>query len=205
MQYRDQSRTISVHATRVILTVPFSAMAAIAIQPPLAAAKARAIAELPYFPAVRFLLQMRTRFWENEGLSGTARTDDPAELWDATYDIPEDAGILGVTAGGAIGEQLKPLTEAQALKAGTDLATRTFPGAGRAFQRGTVMRWSNDPWARGAFAVFRPGQMTTLAAALARPDDRIHFAGEHTSAWNGWMEGAIESGERAAAEVVSSG
>ena len=128
-----------------------------------------------------------------------------AELSDATHDLPEDAGILGVTAGGSIGVQLKPMTEGQALKVGTDLATRIFPGTARAFQRGAVMRWSNDPWARGAFAVFRPGQMTALAPVLARPDDRIHFAGEHTSEWNGWMEGAIESGERAAEEVLRSG
>ena len=147
---------------------------------------------------------MRSRFWEDAGLSGAARTDDPAEFWDCTYDLPQDAGILGITAGGALGQQLAGMTEAQALKAGSDLAARTFPPAARAFQRGVVMRWALDPFARGAFAVFHPGQMTALTPALARRDDRIHFAGEHTSPWTGWMQGALESGERAAREVLES-
>jgi monoamine oxidase len=44
--------------------------------------------------------------------------------------------------------------------------------------------------------------MTAMMPAIARPEDGIHFAGEHTSAWTGWMEGALESGERAAREVL---
>jgi monoamine oxidase len=43
--------------------------------------------------------------------------------------------------------------------------------------------------------------LTTLLAAAQQPEGLIHFAGEHTSAWHGWMNGALESGNRAAAEV----
>jgi monoamine oxidase len=45
--------------------------------------------------------------------------------------------------------------------------------------------------------------MSAMAPDIARPEGRVHFAGEHTSAWMGWMEGAIESGERAAREVLA--
>jgi monoamine oxidase len=52
--------------------------------------------------------------------------------------------------------------------------------------------------------VFKPGEMSTLMPAMARPENGIHFAGEHTSSWTGWMEGALQSGERAAGEVLNS-
>jgi monoamine oxidase len=44
--------------------------------------------------------------------------------------------------------------------------------------------------------------MSTMMPDIARPEGRVHFAGEHTSSWMGWMQGALESGERAAAEVL---
>ena len=66
-----------------------------------------------------------------------------------------------------------------------------------------MYRWVRDPWSRGAFAVFHPGQMTTMMPDIARPEGRVHFAGEHTSSWMGWMQGALESGERAAREVLT--
>ena len=59
-----------------------------------------------------------------------------------------------------------------------------------------------ERWSRGAFVVFHPGQMTTMMPEMGRPEGRVHFAGEHTSAWMGWMEGALESAERVAREVM---
>ena len=79
-----------------------------------------------------------------------------------------------------------------------------FPGLPTNFEKGSVYRWALDPWSRGAFAVFHPGQMSSMMPDIARPEGRIHFAGEHTSSWMGWMEGALESGERAAREVLGS-
>ncbi len=61
--------------------------------------------------------------------------------------------------------------------------------------------WLPDPWAGGAAAIPSPGQMTTLCEGIDRPEGRVHFAGEHTSRWTGWMQGALESGLRAAREV----
>ena len=68
---------------------------------------------------------------------------------------------------------------------------------------GVVHRWSDERWTRGAFALYRPGQLTMLMPVLASAESGFHFAGEHTSIWTGWMEGALESGERAAREVLN--
>ena len=62
--------------------------------------------------------------------------------------------------------------------------------------------WEADPWSRGGYAYFDPSFDPALRPWLARPFGRIFFAGEHTSfRWQGYMNGAVESGRRAAAEV----
>ncbi len=157
---------------------------------------------MPYFPATRVLLQTKTRFWHADGLSGTARSDQPAETWDAAYDQLADRGLIAATVGGALGRALADLASERAVQRGVELVTEIFPRLRAAFDRGVACAWAAEPWSRGAFAVFHPGQMSAMAADVARPEGRIHFAGEHTSAWMGWMEGALESGERAANEVL---
>ena len=95
-------------------------------------------------------------------------------------------------------------TAAESLEFGIGLVADAFPGIRSQFEKGFVQRWSLDPWSRGAFPVFKPGEMSTLMPTIARPESGIHFAGEHTSSWTGWMEGALQSGERAAREVLNS-
>lgn len=65
----------------------------------------------------------------------------------------------------------------------------------------SVACWDEDEWARGGYAWFKPGQIFSLMPYIARPEGRVHFAGEHTSAWPGYMQGALESGVRAAGEI----
>ena len=65
-----------------------------------------------------------------------------------------------------------------------------------------MISWEDDPWSRGGYAVFDPSFDPRLRAWLARPAGRLVFAGEHTSLTSqGYMNGAIESGRRAAAEI----
>ncbi len=203
VDYVENDRMSSIRASRVILAIPFSTLRRIEIRPAFSRQKARAIDELPYFPATRFLLQSQHRFWQASGLSGYARTDQAAEIWDCTYDLPATQGILGATIGGATGRAALEASEERSIDFGKDLVTATFPNLRAEFQKGTTHRWALDPWSRGAFAVFHPGQMTAMMPDISRPEGRVHFAGEHTSSWMGWMEGALESGERAAREVLS--
>ncbi|MGB7219826.1 MAG: FAD-dependent oxidoreductase [Vicinamibacterales bacterium] len=203
VDYVENDQTRSLRASRVILAIPFSTLRQIDVRPALSPNRARVINELPYFPATRLLLQSRTRFWHASGLSGYARTDQPAEIWDCTYDAPAAPGILGATVGGALGRSMLEMSEDQCIQLGWDLVAATFPDIRAGFVKGVALRWALEPWSRGAFAVFHPGQMTSMMPGISRPEGRLHFAGEHTSSWMGWMEGALESGERAAREVLS--
>jgi monoamine oxidase len=203
LDYVQHARTRTLRASRVIVSIPFSTLRQIEILPPFSSQKTRAIQALPYFPATRFLFQSRRRFWESSGSSGSARTDQPAEIWDCTYDLPGTRGVLGATAGGEIGRGLSGMSRGQAVKYGAELVGKTFPDLRANLENGIVYRWALDPWSRGAFAVFHPGQMTSIMPEVFVPEGRVHFAGEHTSSWMGWMEGALESGERAAGEILT--
>ncbi|GAA5155340.1 hypothetical protein GCM10023321_28500 [Pseudonocardia eucalypti] len=65
-----------------------------------------------------------------------------------------------------------------------------------------VKVWSEDEFAGGAWASARPGQLRWVLPAARAPEGRPHFAGEHTSVSVAWMDGALESGERAAREII---
>lgn len=93
------------------------------------------------------------------------------------------------------------MSEAKQLQFGLTTAEEAYPGAMKAYERGFVKVWEADPWARGAVAYLRPGQVLTLDADFGRPEGRIHFAGEHASSLRGWMQGALESARRVAKEI----
>jgi monoamine oxidase len=200
---KQGGRTDTIAADRAVIAIPFSALRRVAVEPPFSEAKRRAIAELSYHEATRFLLQTRTRFWEAAGLTGGARTDGPADIWDMSFGQRGTRGLLSSTTGNAeIEKKLAAMTEAARLAFGVDQMKAAFPETGQQVQKYFIQRWVEDPYAGGAFTVFKPNQMTQWGASLGRAEGRVHFAGEHASPWTGWMEGALWSGEHAAAEIL---
>jgi monoamine oxidase len=75
------------------------------------------------------------------------------------------------------------------------------PQVTQEFEVGASYMWHHDEFAGGAFALFDPGQQTRLYEAIIAPEGRIHFAGEHASLAHAWIQGAIESGLRAALDI----
>jgi monoamine oxidase len=78
---------------------------------------------------------------------------------------------------------------------------RIHPQVRQEFEVGASKMWHDDEFAGGAFALFDPGQQTLLHQHIIAPEGRISFAGEHASLTHAWIQGAIESGLRAASEV----
>ena len=94
------------------------------------------------------------------------------------------------------------MSESERINFALEHVDTIYPGMRNHFEGGVTKCWDDDEWARGASAYYKPGQFSSLLPHVARPEGRIHFAGEHTSVWiDGWMQGALESGDRVAREV----
>jgi monoamine oxidase len=200
--FLQSGRQEAMTADHVICAIPFSVLRHIEITPPLSPEKRKAIAQLPYSSATRVFLQMRRKFWLEQGLSGWALTDLPiSSISEATTNEPGLRGILATYLSGAAARQFAAMDESKRIELTLEQAEKILPGIREKFEGGTSIAWDEIPWSRGAAPWLRPGQMTALLPHLAPPEGRVHFAGEHTSVWMRWMQGALESGQRAAREV----
>jgi monoamine oxidase len=102
---------------------------------------------------------------------------------------------------GADAEALGRLSEADRLRVGLQEAAKIWPEAPRHFEGGAVKYWNEDPWIRGSYSFEGVGQARDFLQIAAAPEGCVHFAGEHTSVHRASMNGALESGVRAAAQV----
>ena len=190
---------------RVLVTVPVPLLSQIRFSPALSPAKTEAVGGgFRYQSATRVFVHFRTRFWEAEGLNGWGTTDWPEELWHPTWDGSGPEGVLLTYVRGARAEELDALEDPARVARVLSHWEGFLPGASSHFASGTSHSWQQDPWSRAAWAEPTPEQDRELGTALAMPEGPIHFAGEHISEARGWMNGALESGLRASAEIHGS-
>jgi len=191
----------TLRADRVVCALPCPVIGRIFESARLSDAKTRAIREQYYSRTVKVFLQTRTRFWLKDGLNGHVTTDLPIER--LTPDPGADPGARGALAAypiGAYTAALERMTEAERVTAAREQAQQIFPELPRFFEGGVSHCWGLDPWQRGSFALHTPGQIGFIDT-LAAPEGRLHFAGEHTSMWTGWMQGALDSARRVTREI----
>lgn len=202
--YEQGGITQTLTADYAVCTLPFPVLKDIEIFPAFSEDKRRAIDELKLTPVTRTYLQFRRRVWEESKLDGYGITDlNIQNTYSPTLTQSGTRGILASYTGGQRALDFGAMTESARQDATLRGVTRLFGNMNKQFERGVSQVWHDDPWAKGAFAYFEPGQMATLLPVAQRAEGRIHFAGEHTSAWHGWMNGALESGNRAAEEINS--
>ena len=183
-------------ADSVLCTIPFSVLRDIEL-PGLSQRKRDAIKRAHYDAVSRVYLQTTNRFWEQKGLNGFAFTAGAIEIWQPTWSQPGRRGILMTYARPGEAERITALREKDRIETTLKQLDGIFSGLRESFERGATKCWLDDEWSRGAWAFV--GFSDYLAAAGA--DGRIHFAGEHISAWSSWMQGALSSGLRAVKEI----
>ncbi len=194
----------TLEADHMICTVPFPVLRQIEISPPLSAEKREVIHRLQYASVTRVFLQSRKRFWAEGGVDGNAYTDLPIMQVQEHPIFREEAGKRGILEAhirGPRAQEVDSLEEGARIRFVLEEMERVHPGFGRQYEGGISKSWDRDPWAQGAYSWFRPGQMTSWLPIIKQPEGRLHFAGEHTSVLPATMEGALESGVRAAREV----
>lgn len=191
-------------ADRLICTIPFSVLRDLEIDSPLSEGKQKAIEGLSYQAVTRVFVQIRERFWEQEGLSGFARTDHPMEIWDASYGQPGRRGILMAYLRDGLARKVAAMGEEKRVDFAVDAIAEVFPKVKDFYDGAHTLVWDEDRWTRGAFATYHPGDYDRYYRHMTSPEGRVHFAGEHVSPWPSWMQGALHSGVRAAREVNES-
>jgi monoamine oxidase len=190
-----------------VCTIPFPALRRVKLHG-FDDEKMRAIAEYQMVPISRVYLQTRSRFWEDDRLGRLSGlrligTDTKAErIWNTSGIQPAKEGMLQAYLFGANAEALRALPEDHRTEAIITEMETFLPGVSDQVVASYVKIWSEDPLAGGAVAFAKPGQMWWILDAARRPAGRTHFAGEHTVARIAWMNGALESGERVAEEIL---
>ena len=203
--YEKDGAEVRAEADHLVCAIPFTTLRDVAVEPAFPADKAKAIAELFLMNAGRGYMQTKSRFWEKEGIGGLklAKTDTRVErIWDLSPFMAGEKGmIVSYTQNHNADAYCQvPIAEREAYTTAT--VKEFFPEIEGELLHFFHYCWKEDPWAKGAWTDILPGQWW-LVAVSRRAEGRVHFAGEHTSAWAGWMQGAIESGQRVAAEIMA--
>ena len=189
-------------ADRVLCTVPVTVLNKIQFTPPLSSEKQTAMnGGYRYAPSTRIYMQFQNRFWENESLNGWGNSDVPEEIWQPTWDLAGSTGIIMSYLRWTPAEEMDALSEEERINYVLSRWENIFPGATSSLQSGVSQSWAEEEWSKGAWASPTGSQDTALANHIGLAEGRIHFAGEHASDDHGWMQGALFSGIRAAAEI----
>jgi monoamine oxidase len=197
---------LELEAQRAIVAVPPAIAARIEFEPALPAPLQRLAEQLRPGALDKCVALYETPFWRDDGLSGEAVTDTgPATL---TFDCsPRDgsAGVLLGFVGGPEARELAPLPAAERRAAVLAGLERLYGPAAAQPLDYVEQEWASEEWSGGGpTSNFGPGGWSECGPALREPIGPIHWAGTETATvWSGYMEGAMQAGERAATEVAS--
>jgi monoamine oxidase len=212
-------------ASRVLITLPLGVLqeksrtnSAVRFVPPLPDEKQQAINDIPMGHVMRIVLVFRERFWEQLDLSGTGGPEDLSQLGFIPYPeaaiptwwtlLPLRAPVLVGWVGGPRAEKFARMSEAELVSEALRSLKKIFAVSDVSLRKALLHSyhhdWNTDPFSRGAYA-YLPVDGLNKQQELARPvQNTIFFAGEATSVGHiGTVHGALESGQRAAKEILT--
>ena len=203
-----RGQTTPAIADRVVLALPFSMLKAVDYsRAGFGTLKDTAIRNLPMGTNSKLQLQFRDRHWESLGNNGNTTADTGYQnTWEVTRAQPGRTGILVDYTGGRIGDSFSPGTAEPRAARFLGQLEPVLPGISDKYIPGkaTIDSWPDYPWTRGSYSYWAVGQYTAFSGVEKERRGNVHFAGEHTSQdFQGYLNGAVETGERAAAEILA--
>jgi monoamine oxidase len=197
-------------ADLVVLCLPFTALRRVDLGASgLGARKRRCIEDLGMGTNAKLLLQFRQHLSHYDRWNGEFY-DEEVDTWCSSTDQRGRPGLLTVYSGGSYGAaQRGPTPHGPAphgrVRDALRRVSRAVPGLAAGYDGdGWLDHWASDPWTHGSYAAFEPGQYTRYWGFVGRPEGHVLFGGEHTAlSAQGFLEGAVRSGERCAAEAAT--
>ena len=193
--------TETLTADACICTAPINSLLKIKFNPALPLVQSEAAQKLIYARICKNSVLYEDRFWKDENFSMVS--DTTAHYY--FHSTQHQTGKAGILTSYAIGEKADVLAS-QSDERRMKIITRDlidFNDNAPKLSRNIVSyAWQRDPYTDGAYALYRPGQWFGIRPILQRPHGKVLFAGEHLADWQGFMEGAVETGEAAAQSLI---
>lgn len=190
------------NADAVICAIPTAAVQNIKWTPGLPAVQTDAMNALQYARIGKYPMVFSERFWDAEDFDMV--TDTPAHyFYHATKNQVQKEGVLICYAIGEKSEVLNSVSQEQREAIILDALKPAFGDVRKYLKQSIKYFWGADPYSKGAYAFYGKNQWFGIMPILKQPFMKVHFAGEHLADWQGFMEGAIVTGEEAAASILS--
>jgi monoamine oxidase len=207
LTFRQGSGTTTVTADKVVLALPFSIVrrSVDVRRAGFSTRKLLAIREQGMGTNSKLHLQFRRRQWNDLGSNGETFSDlGYQNTWEVSRAQAGSAGILVDYTGGDVGASFGSGTPSGRAREFLAQIEPVLPGISAQWNgKATVDFWPGYEWTRGSYSYWKVGQYTSFAGIEGRQEGDAHFCGEHTSVdFQGYLNGAVETGERAAAEVI---
>jgi monoamine oxidase len=204
--YVDRAGQHELRADRCVCALPFAPLSRVSAA--FSATKMAAIDKLEYMPVTRCYFQTRSQFWKNDplgplgGLNLVSSDTMAGRVWDTSSQ----------QADSRLGMVHSYMFDTQAVQYAA-LGPRRIAAVGKQVEqllpgiRGQVIGvvdkvWQEDRWAGGGWGLTPRGELHWMLPVMRQTEGRVHFAGEHTSLWTAWMNGALESAERVTREII---
>jgi monoamine oxidase len=209
--FLDRAGLQEIEAERCVCAIPFAPLRNVVMPHSFSSEKMAAIRRLNYMAAARCCFQTASQFWKNDelgelgGLNMVATDTLAGRVWNLSMSQPNPSmGMLHSYMFDFEALQFTAWNRRERIEAMTELMRTILPG----LRRDTVVAvaqkaWQEDPWQGGAWGWAPTGDLKWMYQAMRRPERNVHFAGEHTSPWIAWMNGALESADRVASEVLA--
>jgi monoamine oxidase len=201
-----ESDTLTIIAQRAIIAIPPTLAGRLRYRPKLPGFRDQLTQRMPMGNTLKIHCIYETPFWREDGLSGQVASDTgPVRI---VFDNSPESGMPGVLLSfidAADGPVWGRKSEEERRAATLECLVHYFgEKAGHPLEY-VEHDWAEEEYSRGCYVAYMPtGAWTTYGEALREPIGRLHWAGTETATvWNGYMDGAIQSGERAAAEVLA--
>jgi len=191
-------------ADHIICSIPFPVLKNIKITPSITGPQAEAIKTLRSQKLNLLHLVPKSPFWEMDGLSPNMFTDGNAGMvvGERKGPSPEEVTSLTVWLRGPLAKKLDMMNDNDAIRTVIDAIETLRPAAKNQLEPVAYHSWFQHPYSKGDWAIWGPGQISQYGNHVANQHGQIHFCGEHTAIANRGMEGAMESGERVALEIM---